>query len=181
MRLVLLATALVLVLAAPAGAATRLHVGISDQKPTMFSDKRFKKLKVRHARIALPWDAYVTKRNPSRTRMEEWLKAARKAGVQPLVSITHSDRRQYKLPSLREYRRGIHRLRDAHPWLKTFSTWNEGNHQSQPTYWAPHRHAQFFSNRTMPPVSVNQTSPRTSPRNLAVPPVGIPLRGFASW
>jgi hypothetical protein len=112
----------------------------------MFSDKRFKKLKVRHARIALPWDAYLlSKRNPSRVRMEEWLQAAKKAKVQPLVSITHSDRDQFTLPSLRQYRRGIHRLRDAHPWLKTFSTWNEGNHPSQPTYRAPHRHAQYFS------------------------------------
>ena len=145
MRLFLLVLALIVVLVAPASAASRLQVGISDQKPTMFADKRFKGLKVRHARIAMPWDAYVTKRNPSRTRMEEWLKAAKKAKVQPLVSITHSDRRQFKLPSLREYRRGIHRLRDAHPWLKTFSTWNEGNHPSQPTYRAPRRHAQYFS------------------------------------
>ena len=145
MRLLLLAAALVLALSAPAAATSRLQVGISDQKPSMFADKRFKQLKVRHARIALPWDAYLTKRNPSRTRMEEWLQAAKRAKVQPLVSITHSERRQFKLPSLRQYRRGIHRLRDAHPWLKTFSTWNEGNHPSQPTYRAPRRHARYFS------------------------------------
>ena len=145
MRLLPLTVALALALTAPAAAVSRLDVGISDQKPTMFADKRFTSLKVRHARIAMPWDAYLTKRNPSRTRMEEWLRAARKAKVQPLVSITHSDRDQFKLPSLRQYRRGVHRLRDAHPWLKTFSAWNEGNHQSQPTYRAPHRHAQYFS------------------------------------
>ena len=145
MRLSLLVVALVLALAAPAAAGSRLHVGISDQKPTMFEDDRFKKLKVRHARIAMPWDAYITKRNPSRERMEAWLAAARKTKVQPLVSITHSDRDQFKLPSLRQYRRGIHRLRDAHPWLRTFSTWNEGNHPSQPVYRAPRRHARYFS------------------------------------
>ena len=145
MRLPLLVIVLVLAAAAPASAMSKLQVGISDQKASMFEDERFKKLKVRHARIALPWDAYITKRNASRTRMDAWLKAAKKAKVQPLVSITHSDRDQYKLPSLRQYRRGIHRLRDAHPWLRTFSTWNEANHQSQPTYWAPRRHAQYFS------------------------------------
>ena len=144
-RILLLVAGLVLAISAPAAAAPRLHIGISDQKPGMFDDKRFTKLGTRHARIALPWDAYITKRNPSRERMDAWLAAAREARVQPLVSITHSDRRQYKLPTLRQYRRGIHRLRDAHPWLRTFSTWNEGNHESQPVYRAPRRHARYFS------------------------------------
>jgi hypothetical protein len=147
MRLPLLAFTLLLVLAAaaPASAASRLRLGISDQKATMFEDKRFRALNVKDARIALPYDAYLTRDNHARRAAEEWLLAARLAKVQPLVSITHSYKHQYRLPSVRTYRRAIRAIRKAHPWLHTFSTWNEGNHQSQPTFRAPRRHAQFFS------------------------------------
>ncbi|QEC47724.1 hypothetical protein FSW04_09150 [Baekduia soli] len=79
------------VVAAPAGA---LVVGIGDQKPDMFADPRFAAMQIRYARIAVSWD--VLQNAWERDALDQWLGAARAAGVTPLVGFTHArgDRRR---------------------------------------------------------------------------------------
>ncbi len=128
-RLVLLAAA-ALALAAPATAGA-LVVGIADQKPDMFKDRRFRQLGIRHARLTVPWDAM---RYGWQVReLDRWLVPARRAGVHPLVSFGHSRLYRRELPTPAELRLEFRRFKRRYPWVTNFATWNEANHCGEPT------------------------------------------------
>ena len=63
-------------LAAPP-AADALVVGIADQKPDMFTDKRFRSMEIKHARIAVPWD--VMSYSWQVEELDQWMLRARQA------------------------------------------------------------------------------------------------------
>jgi len=128
-HLLLLAAALVL-LAAPASAQA-LVVGIADQKPDMFTDKRFTELHIKHARLAVAWDAM--RYGWQREEIDRWMAGAQLAGVYPLVSFGHSRVHRRKLPSPERMRREFRRFRARYPFVTNFATWNEANHCGQPT------------------------------------------------
>jgi hypothetical protein len=134
------------VLAGPAGAATRPLVGIGDQKSQMFEDPRFGWLGIKHARLVVPW--YVgSGTNPEELRyVDEWLRAARRSGVQPLIGFGHGfvGWTRIYLPKVAEYRRAVKQFRRRYPWVKNYITWNEANHCSQPTCRKPARVAQYY-------------------------------------
>ena len=128
-KLVVLVAALLATLLAPASASA-LVVGIADQKPDMFSDKRFKALEIKHARINVPWDAMSY---PWQIQeLDKWMFRARLAGVHPLVSFGHSRVHRRVLPTPERMRREFRHFRKRYPWVYNFATWNEANHCGEP-------------------------------------------------
>lgn len=119
-------------------------VGIADQKPAMFTDPLFAGLGVRYARLVVPWDAMDG--GFQLAELTTWLRAARAAGVTPLLSFGHSRRegRQKLRPTPKALQRQFRRLRLNFPWVREFATWNEPNHCSQPLCRTPEVAARYF-------------------------------------
>jgi hypothetical protein len=144
--LVVLAGLLAAAPAASAAAPPRPLIGIGDQKTEMFGDQRFGWLGVKHARIVVPW--YVgSGTNPEELAyVDRWLRAARRAGVEPLVGFGHGfvGWTRIYLPKVAEYRKAVRDFRRRYPWVRSYITWNEANHCSQPTCRKPERVAQYF-------------------------------------
>jgi len=135
-------------LAGPAGAATppRAVTGMGEQNPTMFDDARFLDTGIRHARLILPYDV-VTARGWQLGAADAWLGAARREGIEPLVTFTArwGERRRVHLPSIREYAKRFAEFRARYPWVREFGTWNEANlASSQPTGHHPRRTADYY-------------------------------------
>jgi len=127
-RLALIVAAFaVLLVPASAGAVV---VGIADQKTEMFGDKRFKALKIKHARLAVPWDAMSYEWQ--RREIDRWMFLARINGVHPLISFGHSRVYRRVLPTPERMRSEFRRFRKRYPWAVNFATWNEANHCGEP-------------------------------------------------
>jgi hypothetical protein len=142
-RMLVLTMALATAAAMPAVAEGRFTTAISDQHASTFSHPLFKRLKIKQARLVVPWDAL---RRPYDTAAADaWLTAARLSRVQALVSFNHSRVSPRKLPSASQYRRAFQQFRKRYPWVKTISPWNEANHNSQPTYRKPKWAARYYN------------------------------------
>src|SRR5262245_10657059 len=120
------------------------YVGISDQDPQTFTDSRFAALGMRYARLITPWNAIFTEPD----RLDNWLQAAKAAGIAPLVAFNHARGDQCPakpctLPSVGQYRAAFNAFYAKYPWVRSYQPWNEANHQSQPTGKNPKRAAQF--------------------------------------
>lgn len=128
---------------AQASAAAPL-VGIADQKPGMFKAPLFADLEVRHARYVVPWDAMDG--GFQRDELFAWMRAARSAGITPLLSFGHSRRvgREKMRPTPTALQRQFRRLRVNFPWAREFVTWNEPNHCSQPLCRRPELAGRYF-------------------------------------
>jgi hypothetical protein len=142
--LALLTAALVAVAAAPAAAEQML--GFADQKPSMFFDQRFADLKIRDARINVPWD--VLQDSVTRQNVDAWMFAAKLSGVRPLVTIDRSRRRgrQAVNPTPALLASQVRQWRARWPGqIRQLSTWNEGNINKRPelvaTWWLAIRRA----------------------------------------
>jgi hypothetical protein len=135
---------LAVLVAAPAVAHARVLVGIGDQKPTMFTDPRFRWLGIQRARIVVSWDVQHFK--AERTWVAGWLAAARTAHVEPLVAFGHdwSGKHRTYLPGINQYRAAFERFRRAYPWVHEYTAWNEANHCSQPTCHRPDMAAHYY-------------------------------------
>src|SRR3954471_17685554 len=79
---------LVTLVAVPGAAQARVVVGMGDQKPAMFTDKRLHSLGVRDARIVVSWNVMASSRE--RAWAQNWLIEARRANVEPLVAFGHA-------------------------------------------------------------------------------------------
>ena len=124
----ILAAALALLVPSTADA---LVIGIADQKPDMFKDRRFQQMHIRHARVNVAWDVM---RYPWQVQeLDRWMSRARAVGVHPLVSFGHSRLHRRDLPTPSEYRLEFRRFRTRYPWVYNFATWNEANHCGEPT------------------------------------------------
>ncbi len=100
LRALLIGFALLMV--APAAPAGAIVVGMADQKPDMFGDKRFLRLNIKHARVSVPWDAM---RYPWQVEeLDAWMYGAAVRGVHPLVSFNHSRVHRRLLPTVDEFR-----------------------------------------------------------------------------
>jgi hypothetical protein len=117
-------------------------IGISDQKPGMWQDPRFQRLGIEHVRLLVAYDT-VLERDFS--YYDQWMNAAGTRGADVLLTINHHSRHANRLPTLGQYRRTVRILRQRYPWVKSWSAWNEANHQSQPTYRRPRRAAQYYN------------------------------------
>ena len=121
-------------------------VGISDQDPATFSDPRFTALGMRYARLITPWNSVFSEPE----RLDNWLQAAKAAGIDPLVAFNHGRGDQCPakpcaLPSVAQYAAAFRAFHLKYPWVRTIQPWNEANHQSQPTGKNPKRAAQFYN------------------------------------
>ncbi len=141
-RLATLTALLLLVPTAPAGA---LVIGIGDQKVDMFEDSRFADLGIRHVRLNIGWDALHYR--DQRVVLDRWLRAAHKAGTQPLVTFGHSrgaDRDHY-LPAPDAFQHQFRRFHRRYPWVRNFATWNEANLCGEPTCNRPQLVAVYWN------------------------------------
>ena len=136
-------------LAFPAGVSAQeppVTVGIAEPSPDLFEDARFHATGIRNARLLVPYDV-VRVGGPQLHVADVWLERARRDGIEPLVSFGHSmaKRRQFRLPTVRQYAARIAEFRARYPWVREFSTWNEANLASaQPTGRHPRRTAAFY-------------------------------------
>jgi hypothetical protein len=126
--------------------APRLSLGISDQNPLTFSDPLFVPLRIHQARFVVPWDAIYSMPG----YLDDWLQAAQRASIQPLVAFEHrlSDRcpgYPCTAPTIPQYLSAFRAFRARYPWVHMFSPWNEANHQTQPTWHAARRAAQYYN------------------------------------
>ena len=121
-------------------------VGISEQSPDLFDDARFHSTGIRNARLIVPYDL-VRAGGFWLDVTDAWLDRARRDGIEPLVSFSHSfvRGRRLRLPSVPEYAARVAEFRARYPWVHEFSTWNEANHKgTQPTGRHPRRAAVFY-------------------------------------
>ena len=146
--LAVLLAALVVVPAAEA----KYRVGIGDQNAAMFDSARWQSLKLKRVRYIVPWD--WRKQDWQRAEVDAYMKRARAARQQVLVAFTasrgcwngkrYARKRSCKAPSKRKYRASFRAFDKQYPWVKTYSAWNEVNHESQPTYRKPGLAARYY-------------------------------------
>lgn len=141
MTLALALLAAALTVPAAAGAVV---VGIGDQKPDMFGDPLFRDLGIRHARLAVSWDALRT--DWEAAEVDQWLQAAHAAGVDPLVAFWRSrvHEGRGRVPGPTRLAREFRRFRERYPWVTTFATWNEANHSGSGTADRPELVASYY-------------------------------------
>jgi hypothetical protein len=136
------------VAALPSAASAAVTVGVGDQSSATFGDDHFKGLGLKRARVVTPWNVALTRGN--RLWLDQYLSAARLAGVDPLVSFgaahpSSCPKRPCKLPSGGEFTRAFRAFRARWPWVRTIGVWNEANHRSQPTFRYPEQAARYFN------------------------------------
>jgi hypothetical protein len=134
--------------ATPEKSHAAVLVGISDQDPSMFTDQPFIDLGIKRSRYIPSWN--VAFKPTEAGWLDQWLKAAEAAGVEPLISFnvnlgSKCPKRPCKLPTVRQYKRAFKAFHKNWPEVKVISPWNEANHRSQPTFKNPKRAAQFYN------------------------------------
>jgi hypothetical protein len=100
---------------------------------------------LRVARLIVPWDAATSE--PA--AVQAWLDAAAAAGMTPHVAFEHlrSDAcpgRPCTIPSQAAFGAAVRRFVARFPQVKTYTTWNEANHESQPVWNAPEAVAGYY-------------------------------------
>jgi hypothetical protein len=144
------AAALVASLAIPAigSAQSRVNVvvGIGDQRSTVFTDPTFQALGLKRARYFVPWNAI---RDPAQLALaDQFVAAAKAAGVKVFMHISTDRlvRNNRRLPTVAQYRRDVKALVDRYKpqGVREWGTWNEANHDTQPTHRSARRAAQFY-------------------------------------
>jgi hypothetical protein len=141
-RLLIPIAALIAVLALPAGAGAAV-IGVSDQQAGTFANPDFDALNFKAARYITPYD--VIEDPAEKSRLEDWLNAARGKQQKILISFEHSHRsnsRALKAPSVAAYTKELKKFKKAYPFVHDISPWNEvnrchalrgGSVQGQPT------------------------------------------------
>ena len=125
------------------GARDNLVVGIGEQQAIMFGDRNFRALDIDHARLVVAYDA--TRVRFEREIVDNWLKEAKRAGVEPFITFGHSRVHPRRLPSVAEFRKDFNAFRKRYPHVRVYAPWNEINHASQPTSRSPRRAAEYFN------------------------------------
>ena len=155
-RAALLTLVLLLGLAAPA--AAKLTVGIGEQNPAFFGDRRWQALEAPDVRYVMPWDA-LARNSWELAELDSYMYWARQMKARVMVSFGHSRRRgrELKAPSRLQFIREFRKLRRRYPELRTFQTWNEGNHGTQPVWNKPQLAARYYDamRRTCPECTVS--------------------------
>jgi hypothetical protein len=125
-RTSLLATAL-LAIAIPASASASATVGISDQQASTFTNPLFAPLKIKVARVIVPYD--LTSEPVAKAGFEAWLKDAKAAHQTILVSFEHSrlKSKYNKAPSVSAYTTALKAFKKKYGKSFDISPWNEVN------------------------------------------------------
>jgi hypothetical protein len=145
-RTAVLAATCAAALLAPAGAArAAVAVGLADQKAASYADPRARALGLRHARLTVPWDAVTSE--PA--EVAAWLAAVKAAGMTPHVAFEHLTTdacpgRPCTVPSAAQYGAAVARFVARFPQVRTYTTWNEANHATQPVADRPELVAAYY-------------------------------------
>lgn len=120
-------------------------LAIADQKPTTFTDPRFRGLHIARSRLNTPWNSIFTE--PA--RLNQWLAAARADGVEPLVAFEHArgdacPGQPCPLPSVAKYTHAVSAFHRRYPWVHLLQPWNEANSSTQPTGTHPEAAAAYY-------------------------------------
>lgn len=140
-----LLAALLVLPTADARAAAFPAVGIGEQYPKMFTDPSFQALGVRNVRLVVGWDALHVRWQ--RGQLDRWMAAAEEADANVLLAFSRSrtwSRRKMR-PSPRRFQREFLKFRARYPKVKSFVTWNEANHCSQPLCHRPRLAARYYN------------------------------------
>lgn len=130
-------------LAGPAPAGALVAIGVGDQTPAMFADKRFQRLGIEYARLSVPWD--VMEVPSERQALAVWMQAAQLDNVGPLITFDHSrGRRSRALPTPARFEREFRRFHETYPWVTDYATWNEANYSGERTYRRPALVAAYY-------------------------------------
>jgi hypothetical protein len=125
---------------------TNVIVGVADQRASMFADPNYQALNLHRTRYFIPWDAIHD--TDELTQADQYVNAAKAAGVKVLMHISTNNlvARQARLPTVAQYKRDVGALvRHFKPLGVTeWGTWNEANHETQPTFRSARRAAQFY-------------------------------------
>ena len=138
--------------AAPASAKYR--VGVGEQKAAVFESPAWQSLKLKRVRYLVPWD--YAKHRGQRDEVDPSMARARAARQDVLVTFTarrgcfsaagrYSTMKACRAPSASAYRKAFRAFDAKFPWVKTYSAWNEINHQSQPTFKSPRKAAGYYN------------------------------------
>ena len=137
-RLVAL-TALLLVAAVPSVAHGKAKVGISENKPQMFNDVRFKDLKIKDVRVVVGWDVVGSKTKAGKAeqqRLDLWMDGAKRDKARVLIAFDKS-KNKTKTPTTKKLVAALKKLRKRYPGqIKRVSPWNEGNLNKKPSQYA---------------------------------------------
>lgn len=128
----------------PVSGPLKAKIGIADQKAAFFSDPRFRALGLKVARRSVAWDALAY--DWQVRDIDEWLLAARRAGVRPLITFARSriaSRRHLK-PTGAQIASAFRAFRARYPWVTDFVASNESNHFGEPTGRNPKLAAQHY-------------------------------------
>jgi hypothetical protein len=122
-------------------------IGIGEQSPQIFSNPYFTALGVKRVRYITAWNSL--RYRWSRDMLDEYLFAARAAGVEVLLGFGHarSAKRNVRrrVPSVKAFTRAFLEYRQRYPWVKDWVTWNEANHCGEPTCHKARRVARFYN------------------------------------
>lgn len=158
-RTLLLLLLALAVAAAPAGAAQKkpkpkplkavagalqAKIGIADQKADMFTDPRFGKLQLKHARRSVAWD--TMQYDWQVADVDAWLQGAQRAGVTPVITFARSriDARRHMKPTAAQIKTAFRAFRARWPWVTQYVASNESNHFGEPTGRSPRLAAQWY-------------------------------------
>jgi polysaccharide biosynthesis protein PslG len=140
-RSLLLTIAVALCGLAGAAPARAMTIGIAEQRPGMFHDRRVVDL-VRHARLSVAWDAMQY--DWQRRELDTWMTLAKATQIAPLVTFGRSRTKKFSLPKADVYRREVLRFRRRYPQVREYSPWNEPNLAIQPANYDPARIASYY-------------------------------------
>jgi hypothetical protein len=130
-------------LATPATAPARALFAIGDQKPSTFADARLRFLRVRNARVVIPWDALDS---PDQTAaVDTWMAAARTAHMRPLVAFDDSLRTPRRLPTPARFLAAFAAFRARYPFVRDYSPWNEANQTNKAISRRPQLAARYYN------------------------------------
>ena len=90
---------------------------MSDQKLGMWQDPRFERLGIRNVRLLVYYNLVL---KGDFSRYDAWMRQAHARGDDVLLTINqHSSMSTRALPTLRQYRRVVRKLRARYPWVRT--------------------------------------------------------------
>ena len=103
------------------------RVGVADEQPTTFGRPAFKALRTTISRYVTPYDVATNRSHNDLPRLRQWLAAAGRDHIQPLIAFYHSDRTPRKMPSVKAYTADIKRFHRMFPHVALLQPWNEAN------------------------------------------------------
>ena len=101
--------------------------GVADEQPSTFGVPAFKALRTTISRYVTPYDVATNRSHNDLPRLRQWLAAAGRDHIQPLIAFYHSDRTPRKLPSVKTYTADIKRFHRMFPHVALLQPWNEAN------------------------------------------------------